>query len=258
MGKIIAVAVPKGGVGKTTTAVNLATSLAIAEKHILLVDVDPMGTCSQALGISDKDVKGGIFDVFNFSKSIEQVTHNTYIPNMKFIPSRLKAYLDEERLSKLAENKLLLRNILRSEIFNYDYIIIDCPPYLRGLTTSALLAADSVILPIRQEFYSLTAATKLFEHIEWIKQHGNSLLQIEGILLTMYESRTKVSTLAQGELLKQYSSQLFKTVIPQNTTLTEATFNGKPAVLFNATAKGSVAYLQLAEELMQRENHFYN
>lgn len=258
MGKIIAVAVPKGGVGKTTTAVNLATSLAVAEKHTLLVDVDPMGTCSQALGIPDKEIKGGIFEVFSFTKAIDQVIHKTCIPNLKFIPSKLNVFLDEERLAKLADNKLFLRNILRGEIFNYDYIIIDCPPYLRGLTTSALLAADSVILPIRQESYSLNAVTKLLEHVEWIKQHGNSLLRIEGILLTMYESRTKVSILAQKKLLSEYSSQLFKTVIPQNTTLTEATFSGKPAVLFNAIAKGSVAYLQLAEELMQRENHIYN
>lgn len=253
MSKIIAIAVPKGGVGKTTTAVNLATSLAVAEKRTLLVDVDPMGTCSDALGIADNLLKGGIFEVFSFTKSLDQVIHHTEIMNLDFIPSKLYSFINEERLTRLAENKLILRNVLRDQIYNYDYIIIDCPPYLRGLTTCALLAADSVILPIKAESFSFGAVTKLLEHVEWIKKQGNSLLKVEGILLTMFEARTKVSLLAENKLLDSHKSLVFKTIIPKNIKITEATYNGKPVILYDALAKGSIAYLKLAHELIQRE-----
>lgn len=253
MSKIIAIAVPKGGVGKTTTAVNLATSLAVAEKRTLLVDVDPMGTCSDALGITKNSISGGIFEVFSFTKSLDQVIHHTGIMNLDFIPSKLYSFINEERLTRLAENKLILRNVLRDQIYNYDYIIIDCPPYLRGLTTCALLAADSVILPFKAESFSLGAVTKLLEHIEWIKKQGNSLLRIEGILLTMYEARTKVSMMAEKQLYENHEPLVFKTIIPKNIKITEATYNGKPVIFYDALAKGAIAYLKLAHELIQRE-----
>jgi chromosome partitioning protein len=255
MGKIIAIAVPKGGVGKSTTAINLGASLAAAGKKVLVVDLDPMGTCSFALGLESSDMKGSVFDIFNFTKSIDDVIHQTKISNLEFIPSRIDEYINEERLNRLAENKMMLRNVLRRLIYNYDYILIDCPPYLRGLTTCALLAADSVLVPIIAETFSLNALKKLMEHVEWIKKQGNSLIIVEGILLNMFESRTKVSKLILEELNKNHRSLLFNTIIPKNITLTEATFNKIPAIQYDASSKGSVAYKKLAEELMQRTNH---
>jgi chromosome partitioning protein len=255
MGKIIAIAVPKGGVGKSTTVINLAASLAIADKKVLIVDLDPMGTCGIALGLDQTNMKGGVFEIFNFTKSVNEVIHKTQIANLDFIPSRIDEFINEERLNRLADNKMMLRYVLRGLIYNYDFILIDCPPYLRGLTTCALLAADSIILPMQAESFSLIAVKRMLEHIQWIKKQGNSLLVIEGILLNMVEPRTKVSTIIMEELNKSHLSLLFKTVIPKNTTLPEATLHKTPAILYDATAKGSVAFLQLADELIQRQNH---
>jgi chromosome partitioning protein len=255
MGKIIAIAVPKGGVGKSTTVINLSASLAVADKKVLIVDLDPMGTCGYALGLEKDQMRGGIFEIFNFTKSVNEVIHKTKIANLEFIPSRVDEFVNEERLNRLVENKMMLRYVLRGLIFNYDYIIIDCPPYLRGLTTCALLAADSTIVPMIAETFSLIAVKRMLEHIEWIRKQGNSLLILEGILINMFEPRTKVANLIVDELNKDHKFPLFKTIIPKNTTLTEATYNKTPAVLFDPCSKGSVAYLKLAEELMQRENN---
>lgn len=254
MGKIIAIAVPKGGVGKSTTAVNLAASLAIADKKVLVVDLDPMGTCGIAFGLNSESMKGGVFEIFNFTKSVNEVIHKTEIHNLDFIPSRIDDFINEERLNRLADNKMMLRYVLRGLIYNYDYIIIDCPPYLRGLTTCALLASDSAILPMLAETFSLIAIKRMLEHVEWVKKQGNSLLVVEGILLNMFEPRTKISNLILEELKKDNEALIFKTFIPKNTALAEATYNKTPAILYDASAKGSVAFLQLAEELMQRMN----
>lgn len=254
MGKIIAIAVPKGGVGKSTTAVNLAASLAIAEKKVLVVDLDPMGTCGIAFGLEPENMKGGVFEIFNFTKSINEVIHKTKIQNLDFIPSRIDQFINEERLNRLADNKMMLRYVLRGLIYHYDYIFIDCPPYLRGLTTCALLASDSAILPMMAESFSLIAIKRMLDHVEWIRKQGNSLLVVEGILLNMFEPRTKISNLIVEELRKDYDALIFKTYIPKNTALAEATYNKTPAILYDASAKGSVAFLELAEEIMQRTN----
>lgn len=256
MGKIIAIAMPKGGVGKTTTAINLAANLAIAGKRTLLVDMDPMGSCNIGLGVSTDTLEGGLFELLSYIRSIDQVTCPTSIDNLWLIPSILHDPLSEERLSKLSQNTMYLRNSIRSVIFNYDFVILDCPPYLRGLTTSALLAADSVILPIKPEMFSLNAASKIVDHIGWVRKNGNSLLKIEGILLTMFESRTKASSLMQDRIMEKFSRYLFKTVIPKNTTLIEATFKGLPVMMLNAVSSGAKAYWNLAVEIAGRsERH---
>jgi chromosome partitioning protein len=193
MAKVIAVAVPKGGVGKTTTAVNLAASLAAFEKRTLLVDTDTFGACSLALGVSKENVDGGLFQVFNFTHSIAQVIHRTEIPFLDFVPSSVHTLQMEERFLKLAENRTILKNSLRSVLPHYDYIILDCPPMLRGLTTNALTSADSLLIPVKAGHFALDAVDRLMNYLDWIHDVANARLTLEGILLTMHEPNTKVS-----------------------------------------------------------------
>ncbi|MEP0821261.1 MAG: ParA family protein [Ignavibacterium sp.] len=252
MGKIIAVAIPKGGVGKTTTAVNLAASLAVFEQRTLLIDTDPFGACSLSLGFTKEKIVGGLFEVFNFTHSISQVVHRTEIAFLDFIPSNVHTAHMEERYMKLAENRTILKNSLRTVAAHYDYVIIDCPPFLRGLTTNALTCADSVLIPLKSGHFSLDAIDKLVKYVEWIREVANRELQLEGILQTMYEANTKVTDITERELQLRFRKHMLKTVIPKNTQLVEASFYGKPAVLFNANSKGTLAYLQVAREMIER------
>lgn len=250
MGKIIAVAVPKGGVGKTTTVVNLAASFAVAEKKTLIIDFDPAGACSISLGITKDKIDGDIFSVFSFAKSIQSVIIKTELPFLDFIPSNVNSYLLEQRLDRITNQENLIKNILHSEARNYDFIFIDCPPYLKGLTTNALTAADSVLIPVKAENFSLAALTKMVNHLEFVKKVFNPKLKIEGIFLTMYEKNTKVSEIALNVLKENFGQNLLHTIIPKNVAITEATFEGRPAVLYKAISKGSQAYLSLAEEII--------
>lgn len=252
MGKIITIAIPKGGVGKTTTAVNLSASLAVLEKRILLIDADPFGACSMSLGFTPEKIKGGLYEVFNFIHSMAQVIHRTELTFLDFVPANVTSTLAEERITRLSENRTLLKNTLRSVAPHYDYVIIDTPPFLRGLTTNALTCADSVLVPIKSGHFSLEGIDKLFKYFEWIREAANKTLQIEGILQTMYEPHTKVTEITDRELQLRFRKHLIKTIIPKNTHLTEASFYGKPAVLFNAASKGTLAYLELAREMIER------
>ncbi len=256
MGKIIAVALPKGGVGKTTTAVNLAYALALNNKKTLLIDVDPAGSCSASLGFTRETIMGDIFNVFNFSKSIGQVIHKTTQENLDFIPLKNLSFYDEVRLGRLANNQNLLRNILRPEVFNYDYVIIDCPPYLVGTTTNALIASDSVLIPVKSGQFSLTAVTKLMEHIKELRRTSNQYLRIEGILLTIHEYNTNVSFKAKKELFMQYPNYMFRTSIPKNTAVMEASFYNQPVIQYNPDAKASIAYMQLANEIIEIDHAY--
>jgi len=250
--KIITVAIPKGGVGKTTTAVNLAASLAVMEKRVLLIDTDTFGACSMSLGLTPEKTKGGLYEVFSFIHSMSQVIHRTELANLDFIPTNITSQQAEDRIMRLSENRTLLKNILRTIIPHYDYVIIDTPPSLRGLTTNALSCSDSVLIPIKSGHFSLEGIEKLFKYFEWIHEAANKGLQIEGILQTMYEPHTKVTEITDRELQLRFRKYLLKTIIPKNTQLTEASFYGKPAVLFNASSKGTMAYLELARELIDK------
>ena len=252
MTRIITIAIPKGGVGKTTTAVNLAASLAVLEKRVLLIDTDPFGACSMSLGITPEKTKGGLYEVFNFMYSMPQVIQRTDLPFLDFVPTNVASTQAEERMMRLAENRTLLKNILRSVLPHYDYIIIDTPPFLRGLTTNALTCADSVLIPIRSGHFSLEGINKLFKYFDWIREAANKTLQIEGILQTMYEPHTKVTEITDRELQSRFRKYIIKTIIPKNTHLTESSFYGKPAILFNAASKGTLAYLELARELIEK------
>jgi chromosome partitioning protein len=257
MGKIIAVAVPKGGVGKTTTAINLAASLAVAEKKTIIIDFDSSGACSIALGFTPDKITGDIFQVLSLAKSIEKVIHHTTIPLLDFIPACVTTYTLEQRLDKLSNNMMFIVNTIRSIEMRYDYIIIDCPPFIRGMTTNALAAADSILIPMRAETFSLHALGKMLDHIEYVRKAFNPMLKIEGIFFTMYEPKTKVSAIAMAELETNYKQYLLRTIIPKNVAITEATFHGIPVVLYNAVSKGAQAYLGLAAEIMSNKQKSY-
>ena len=250
MGKVITVAVPKGGVGKTTTVVNLAASLAVAEKKTIIIDFDPSGSCSVALGFTPDKINGDIFDVISYTKSIKKVIHHTDIPFLDFIPACLPSYQQEQRIEKLSVNMAFIVNSIETIIDTYDFVIIDCPPYLKGMTTNALAIANSVLIPIRAENFSMDALDRMMNHIEFVRQQYNRNLKIEGIFFTMYESNTRVSLLARREIQTKYPEFMLHTAIPKNVSVTEASFLGIPALLHEVDSKGSQAYLNLAIEVI--------
>ena len=252
MTRIIAVALPKGGVGKTTTAVNLAASFAVAERKTLLVDMDTFGASGLSLGFTEGTIKGGLYEVFNFITGLPSVIHPTALRHLDFIPSNVQSLQMEERMLKLADNRSIFRNALRGVANNYDFIVLDCPPFLRGMCTNALNAADSVLIPVKSGHFALDAVDKLFKYIEWMREVTNKSIEIEGILLTMLESNTRVTDITLRELHAKYKPHLFQTSIPKNSALSEASFYGKPAVLFNVNSRGAAAYLALAQEIVAR------
>jgi chromosome partitioning protein len=250
--KIISVCLPKGGVGKTTTAVNLAASLAVAEKKTLLIDGDPFGAAAMSLGFTPERVKAGIAEVFNFTHALEYAIHKTELAHLDFVPSNVNTIQRDEKFSKIAENRVVLKNALRGTVNHYEYIIIDCPPVLRGIVTNALVASTSVLLPVRCGHFSLEAIARLFKYIEYVKEIANPSLVIEGVVMTMYESNTKVTEISERELKLRYNKYLFKTNIPRNHVVTESSFYGKPVILFNVNSNVSLAYLELAYELINK------
>ncbi|MBM4158697.1 MAG: ParA family protein [Ignavibacteria bacterium] len=252
MGKVISICIPKGGVGKTTTAVNLSASLAVAENKTLLIDVDPYGASAVALGFTPDKIKAGISEVFNLTKSISFAIHKTEMEYLDFIPANISSLNLEEKFSKSTENRVILRNSLRNIKSNYKYIIIDCPPVLSGITTNALTASDSLLIPIKCGHFSLDALDRLFNYISWIKINTNPSLKIEGIVFTMYE-KSKVTEISERELKLKYKEYLLNTVIPTSNLLNEATFYGKPLCLYKINSEGAISYLNLAHEIMNNK-----
>ncbi len=250
--KVISVCLPKGGVGKTTTAVNLAASFAVAEKRTLLIDADPFGASAMSLGFTPEKIKAGLSEVFSFTHSLGHAIHRTELEYMDFVPSNVNSIQRDEKFTKVAENRVVLKNALRGVMEQYDFILIDCPPLMRGIVANALTAATSVMLPVRCGHFSLEAIAKLLKYIEYIKDVANPALYIEGIVMTMYESNTKVTEISERELKLRYNKFLFKTYIPRNHLITEASFYGKPAILYNVNANVSMAYLELAYEIINK------
>ena len=251
MSKTISVCIPKGGVGKTTTAVNLSASLAVAEKKTLLIDADPFGASAIALGYTPDKIKGGLAEIFGFTHSIKSVIHRTDLEYLDFVPSNIYSINMHDRFIKYAENRSILKNSLTPIENYYDFIIIDCPPVLKGITTNALVASDSILIPIKSGHFSLEAVDTLFKYFEHLKEIANPHLTIEGIILTMYEKESKVTKISERELKIKYSKYLLNTVIPNTNLLNESTFYGKPLCLYKINSEGAIAYLNLANEIIK-------
>jgi chromosome partitioning protein len=251
LSKVISVCIPKGGVGKTTTSVNLAASLAVAEKKTLLIDVDPFGASAIALGFTSDKINASLAEVFAFTHSLKSAIHRTDLEYLDFVPSNVYSINMHDKFIKYSENRLILKNAIKEVENYYDYIILDCPPVLKGISTNALVASDSILIPIKSGHFSLEAVDRLFNYFEWIKEIANPKLDIEGIILTMYEKDSKVTKISERELKIKYSKYLLNTVIPNTSLLNESTFYGKPLCLFKIDSEGAIAYLNLASEILK-------
>jgi len=253
MARTIAVALPKGGVGKTTTAVNLAASFAAEGARTLLIDIDPIGSSGVALGFTPSTISTGLYDVLNFVAAFPAAIYHTELAGLDFVPCNVRNLQNEERLAKLADNRTILRNMMRGVVDRYDYILIDCPPSLRGLSTAALAAADSVLIPVRPGHFSLDAIDKLFTYLDWMRENTSRPIAVEGIVITMHEPNTRVTEITLRELSSRYRRHILSTMIPRSDTLSEASFYGKPALLYNSASRGSTSYRTLAREIIARQ-----
>jgi chromosome partitioning protein len=252
MGKIIAIANQKGGVGKTTTSINLAASLGVLEKKVLLIDADPQANASSGLGIVVESVVQGTYQVLEHSISAEDAIIPTNSPNLDIIPAHIDLVAIEIELVDKQDREYMLKKAIGHLREKYDYIIIDCAPSLGLLTLNALTAADSVMIPIQCEYFALEGLGKLLNTIKSIQKIHNADLDIEGLLLTMFDSRLRLSNQVVEEVNKHFDAMVFKTIIQRNVRLSEAPSYGESIISYDATSKGANNYLSLAEELIKK------
>jgi len=252
MGKIISVTNQKGGVGKTTTAVNLAACLALSGRKILVVDMDPQGNASSGLGVNLKENQKGIYELLADDASLDQVIYPTEIDTLKIIPSNVDLAGAEIELVERDHREKILSMALNGVNTEYEFIVIDCPPSLGLLTLNALTVSQSVLIPMQCEYYALQGLSHLLKTLQRIKKSINPNLKVEGILLTMYDNRTLLTSQVENQVKKYFSEFLMKTIIPRNIRLSEAPSHGKPIVLYANRSKGSDSYVELAQEVIQR------
>lgn len=254
MGKIIAIANQKGGVGKTTTAINLAASLAVLEKKVLIIDADPQANTTSGLNFSpDDDQKRTLYEVMIGSIKAEDALIQTEIANLHMIPSHINLVGVEIEMLDTEDRESILKNVIAPIRGNYDYIIIDCSPSLGLITVNALTAADSVIIPVQPEFFALEGLGKLLQTIRIVQNGVNPALTIEGFVVTMFDGRTKVHTQVVNQLNEHFKDMVFRTIIQRNIRLSEAPSHGKPIVLYDIMSNGATNYLNLAKEVMERD-----
>ncbi|WP_439128751.1 ParA family protein [Polaribacter sp.] len=254
MGKIIAIANQKGGVGKTTTSVNLAASLGVLEKKVLLIDADPQANASSGLGIDVETVEGGTYHVLEHTLAAKDAVVKTTSPNVDIIPAHIDLVAIEIELVDKQEREYMLKKSLVEIKDDYDYILIDCAPSLGLITLNSLVAADAVIIPIQCEYFALEGLGKLLNTIKSVQNIHNADLEIEGLLLTMFDSRLRLSNQVVDEVRKHFSSMVFDTIIRRNTRLGEAPSYGESIIAYDATSKGAVNYLNLAQELLKKNS----
>ena len=250
MGKLISVANQKGGVGKTTTTVNLSTILAKKGKKVLLIDTDPQGNATSGLGVS-KDVELSVYDILIGDTEFDETLQETAIKNLKVCPSNISLAGAEVQLVSMMSREQRLKTKLDKIKDQYDYILIDCPPSLGLVTLNAFTASDSVLIPVQCEYFALEGLGQLLNTVNLVKKHLNKNLEIEGALLTMYDARTNLSNQVVKEVKKYFEDKVYKTVIPRNVRLSEAPSYGMPITVYDPRSKGAKAYEKFAKELLK-------
>jgi len=252
MGKIIAIANQKGGVGKTTTAINLSASLAALDYKTLIIDADPQANSTSGLGLNPKEVKNSIYECMVGLADVKDTLVETEVPNLFIIPSHIDLVGAEIEMINLSNREGKMREVLETIREEYDFIIMDCSPSLGLITINSLTAADSVIIPVQCEYYALEGLGKLLNTIKIIQSRLNTKLVIEGILLTMYDLRLRLSNQVVNEVNQHFKNMVFETIIPRNIRLSESPSFGIPAILHDAESKGSISYLNLAREIVRK------
>lgn len=254
MGKIVAIANQKGGVGKTTTAVNLAAALGVLEQRVLLIDADPQANATSGLGFDPDNIQMGTYQVIEHEAEVRDIVMKTETPNVDLLPAHLDLVAVEIELVDKDKREYMLKSALKEVKEMYDFVIIDCAPSLGLITLNALTAADSVIVPIQCEYFALEGLGKLLNTIKSVQQLHNPDLDIEGLLLTMYDSRLRLSNQVVEEVKTHFQQMVFETIIQRNVRLSEAPSFGESIIMYDATSNGAVNYLNLAREFMERNN----
>ena len=251
--KVIALANQKGGVGKTTTAVNLAACLAAADRKVLLIDSDPQGNATSGLGIDKRDVKQSIYDVLVRDIPARETILETAYANLSLLPATISLAGAEIELVNMMSRETRLKNALERVKYDYDYVLIDCPPSLGLLTINALTAAGSVLIPIQCEFYALEGVTMLMNTIQLVQRNLNPALKLEGVLMTMFDARTNLAEDVVTEVKKYFSAKMYETIIPRNVRLSEAPSHGEPIIVYDPRSRGAEVYTELAREVIGEE-----
>ncbi|MCM3359738.1 MULTISPECIES: AAA family ATPase [unclassified Psychrobacillus] len=251
MGRIIAIANQKGGVGKTTTSVNLSACLAYLGKKVLLVDIDPQGNASSGVGVNKGDVNQCIYDVLIDDVSVKETILETKVENLHIVPATISLAGAEIELVSTISREVRLKKALQEVQADYEYIIIDCPPSLGLLTINSLTAADAIIIPVQCEFYALEGLSQLLSTIRLVQKHLNKTLAIDGVLLTMFDARTNLGIQVIEEVKKYFQDKVYKSIIPRNVRLSEAPSHGEPIIIYDPKSRGAEVYLELAKEVIR-------
>lgn len=251
MGRIIAIANQKGGVGKTTTSVNLSACLAYLGKKVLLIDIDPQGNASSGLGVKKGDLESCIYDVLINDEDIKEVIQRTEVENLYIVPTTISLAGAEIELVSTISREVRLKKAVQEIKSNFDFIIIDCPPSLGLLTINALTAADALIIPVQCEYYALEGLSQLLSTVRLVQKHLNKELVIDGVLLTMLDARTNLGLQVIDEVKRYFRDRVYRSIIPRNVRLSEAPSHGKPVILYDAKSRGSEIYLEFAREVIK-------